>query len=189
MSDLLQQIIFKLNQKERKAFLSRLDNLPSDINFDQIVEAIKIYTVDVNLQTEIKANRAKEVTRIIECGLWLLPKCQGRIYRGMVFDSEGYSRFINKIETEKILKTDSIASFTLDVKTAQIFATPSEWYPEFCYSVLLKISKNISGVDVQEFHQKYKSYQEILISSGIRYKVLSVNKSRKYCEIFLEEIT
>ncbi|KKD39481.1 MAG: ADP-ribosyltransferase [Limnoraphis robusta] len=91
---------------------------------------------------------------------------QGEIYRGMSFTEKSIKTFLEKIQQPEGYTLEAMASFTFSLNVA-------ENYSGSCYSVVLRVKGNRSGVAICNFSAMYAEC-EVLVPKGTRYKVVNL---------------
>ena len=91
---------------------------------------------------------------------------QGEIYRGLSFGEKSIKGFIENLKNPEGYTLEAMASFTYSLNIA-------ENYSGSCYSVVLRVTGNRSGVAICNFSTMYAEC-EVLVPKGTRYKVVNL---------------
>lgn len=91
---------------------------------------------------------------------------QGEIYRGLSFGEKSIRTFIENLKQPGGYTLEAMASFTYSLNVA-------ENYSGSCYSVVLRVTGNRSGVAICDFSAMYAEC-EVLVPKGTRYKVVNL---------------
>lgn len=116
-----------------------------------------------------------ETAKIIAEGIARMPKYDGSIYRGLIFDDDGIKQFSELKVGDALPRKGIIESWSSNSRVSQSFGGANDYYRN---TVILECENNISGVGVQHISKFGAREAEVLTST--KYKVIEVTKESKY---------
>ncbi|MEL7035892.1 MAG: ADP-ribosyltransferase domain-containing protein [Cyanobacteria bacterium J06592_8] len=134
----------------------------------KILEAIADFTTADYRQIRRAEQEGIPDVRIDRLNLFMkkMPRYEGYIYRGLSLGKKSIQPFIERLEKSERYTLEAMASFTCSPSVA-------ENYSGSCYSVVLRVQGNHSGVSIRNFSAMYTE-EEVLVPKDTQYQVVNL---------------